>query len=170
MSAYSKAKTVAPLYKEPSYVHPDFEHFLNSTSPDQDISALDDQTPEKIEFFKSVFSTKFHVVYGRFDAYPYGPGNYLMLQFLQTPGSEVPDELQFVQFGRGKVVRQLGTQLNVTESSITFTGSSFEVVFRKTDHMLDGVYVWNLTATNSGRLEYNYYLVPIQFPLIIPSH
>lgn len=163
---YSNATTAADLYRPHPYYDPDFDAFVAEPALDPqnvDVTGLSNPTPEKEAFLREVFSKKFHVVYGRFDTFPYGPGNYLMLQLLQTPGQTVPDVLRFSQFGRPEVRRELGPMMNVTSSTIAFSGSSFEVLFRKTEHEYKGEPVWNLTGTDSGRLVYNYFVVPISF-------
>jgi len=163
---YSNATTTADLYNRPGYTNQDFDQFVSEPAIDRqdvDVTGLDNSTDKKEDFLRQVFSTKFHVVWGRFDTFPYGPGNYLMLQLLQTPGQSVPDVLRFSQFGRPEVRRELGPMMNVTGSTIAFSGSSFEVLFRQTEHLYKGEPVWNLTGTDSGRLVYNYFVVPIRF-------
>lgn len=163
---YSNATTAADLYDRFPQLHPDFEAFVAEPAIDSatvDVTGLDNPTPQKEAFLREVFSTKFHVVYGRFDTFPYGPGNYLMLQLLQTPGQTVNDVLRFSQFGRHEDRRELGQMMNVTSSTVAFSGAPFEVLLRKTEHEYKGGPVWNLTATDSGRLVYNYFLVPITF-------
>lgn len=162
---YTNATTAADLYDRFPHLHQDFVNFVSEKSEQRavDITGLDNPTDDKEGLLIEVFNTKFHVVYGRFDTFPYGPGNYLMLQLLQTPGSDVADVLRFIQFGRPEVLVELGPMMNVTSSTVAFSGSSFEVLFRKTEHRYNGGTVWNLTATDSGRLVYNYFVVPITF-------
>jgi hypothetical protein len=163
---YSRATTVAALYGPHPYYHSDFDNFVQEAPVDPetiDTSGISNSTASKEDFLKEVFSKKFHVVWGRFDINGYGPGNYLMASFKQTPGNDVPDVLRFSQFGRGEVHRELGPSMNVTSNSISFTGSSFECILRKTEHLYKGEQVWNLQGNQYDKLVYNYYLVPIEF-------
>jgi hypothetical protein len=163
---YSNAVTSADLYNTLSDVHPDFTNFVNEPEihpSTVDVTGLSNPTSSKEIFLRKVFSTKFHVVYGRFDTFPYGPGNYLMLQLCQTPGQDVNDVLRFSQFSRPEDKVELGPMMNVTGNTIAFSGSPFEVLFRRTEHVYGDEQVWNLTATRSGRLIYNYFVVPISF-------
>lgn len=166
MASYGDANTAAELYILPAVLHPDFESFVSEPTPQSDnvdVTGVLSPLAGAEDFVRAVFSQKFHVVWSMFDTYPYGPGNYLMAQFVQTPGNDVPDRLRFAQFRRAQVNHELGPIMNVTPDSVAFTGSSFEVLFRRTSHLHNGVSVWNLSATQGGRQVYNYYLVPIEF-------
>ena len=169
MSAYDKysnATTAAGLYGPHPYYHPDFEDFVNEFPVDPekvDTTGISTSTASKQDLLKIVFSTKFHVVWGRFDINGYGPGNYLMASFKQTYGNDEPDVLRFSQFGREEVHRKLGLTMNVTSNSVSFSGSAFECIFRRTEHLYNGEIVWNLQGNESDKLVYNYYLVPIKF-------
>lgn len=163
---YSSATTAAALYGPHPYYHPDFESFVAEPAIDPasvDVTGISNSTASKEDFLRKVFSTKFHVVWGRFDTNGYGPGNYLMFQLFQTPGQSNRDLLRFSQFGQREVTRELGPMMNVTSNSVAFTGSSFECLLRLTEHVYNGEPVWNFQGVQGDRLVYNYYLVPIVF-------
>jgi len=162
---YNNATTVADLYGPHPYYSTDFEAYVAEPAVDPasvDVSGISNSTSSKEDFLRTVFSTKFHVVWGRFDTNPFGPA-YLMLNLLQTPGHNVRDVLRFSEFGRPETRRELGPLMNVTSNSVSFTGSSFECLLRRTEHEYDGENVWNFQGVEGDKLVYNYYLVPIRF-------
>lgn len=169
---YEAADTQADLYRRQGNVHPGFGQFLEEPAVDPqsvDASVISNSSPEKEEFFRFVFSTRFHVVFGSFGSSPFGPGNNIMFAFDQPEG-----RLRLVRITQDQAQHALTGTMNVTSSSITFMkGDDLEIIFTRTDQTYtrtsggtpEATPVYNLQARKVGEtdLYYNYFVVPIKF-------
>jgi len=171
---YESATTQADLYRRQGGVHEGFGAFMSEPAVDPesvDLSAIVNPTPEKEDFLKLAFSTRFHVVYGNFGSNPFGPGNNIMFAF-----DQVDNRLRMGRITEAIGEHVLPPSLNVTSSSVTFTGGDdLDIIFTSTPHTYtrqvngdpdaEPVRVYNIQARKVGETSvfYNYFVVPISF-------
>lgn len=182
---YTTAVTQADLYSHHGDINPDFGKFIEEPEIDPstvDVSMIPNSTPSREEFTQNFFSTKYHVVYGSFGSNPYGPGNNVMFKFDQSQNC-----LRLVRITQSQAEHQLGPDLTIFNdvvdpmSKLTVIGAAFrggddlDITFLETpftykrvnggDPDDDPSPVYNIQArkVGSGKLVYNYFVVPIVF-------
>lgn len=173
---YESAITQADLYSRQGGVHPDFGSFMREPDVDEnsvDTSVINNSTYDKEQFFKRVFASKYHVVYGgSYGANPFGPGNNIMFAFDQKNNL-----LRMARITQEIGTHELSPEINVTSNSITFTGGELDMIFAEVPHTYERQNnkipspvpgpqrIHMLQARDKDKkIVYTYFMVPIRFP------
>ena len=166
---YQSANTQADLSNRQGGVHEDFGSFLRETPTEPstvDVTGISNSTPAKQDFLRFAMSTRFHVVFGSFGSNPYGPGNNILFKFDQPSNT-----LRMVRITQPEGSHTLGSTMNVSSKSVSFTGGDLDIVLRETDKTYtrqsggnggEPAKVYNLQAKSptSDNVTYNYFVVP----------
>lgn len=134
--AYTAAKTAAELFSVPHTVSQDFTRLLS--------------TPVKPT--SHVIFRPFHVVYGPWQSQAFGPGNVVVLRFVDgrlmlagfTQPVESVDCGDIQSYNETSATWSNGVSVNRTQHTVTNNGV--------TDH------VWNIKTP-----QYNFYVTPVTF-------
>lgn len=182
---YESAVTQADLYSRQGGVNEDFGKFMEEPETDSDsvdVSGIPNSTPGKEEFLRTVFSRRFHVVYGAFGSNPFGPGNNIMFKFDQSG-----NRLRMIRITQQEAEHPLGPEMgvfneivdpmtNLSVRGVAFKGGDdLDISFIETpstykrasggDPDAEPARVYNLQARKAGdsKIVYNYFVVPIAF-------
>lgn len=156
--SYSSAQTSAELFTPPrSGVTPAFTDLLSMP--------FFPVTDAQNELIRQMFTTFFHVTYGRFDPLPYGPGNNIVMRFNREYNA-----LFMGGFTVSTTTRvDLGALVTFNDTTARWdaNGEGRSVTFERlnqtvTNNGQTGA-VHRLLITRNGTTEYCYYLVPVTF-------
>jgi hypothetical protein len=143
---YTNAKTTAELFTPPKTQHSDFVNLIK-------MPLFPVKNPQN-DFVNTVFTSRFHVVYGNFQPPPFGPANTILFCF---NGSY--NQLFMGGFTQALSKVELGTLSTVTDNSMTWTGGNDgNVSFTRLSDNL-----WHILVTRNNNTVYSYYVTPIVF-------
>jgi len=167
---YTKADTEGTLQglHDPRALHNDFANLmLNFQERDPtsvDMSEVQNVNFAKQEFYRTMFSTYFHV-YSSQNFIPQGSGNNQIVEPIRDGehGEYIFRQHGLTQSSFVNDIKLDNPSFHINSTNIVFEEGLVRLIFKRlSSRTPGGQNVWNYSVTVNGRLRFNYYLVPFK--------